>query len=403
MAAVPTLPFVLLKVHKPSSTSEILAADAAAAAAAASSSSTPATTGAPRSSTSYLSHSPRPKTHPADVEAAPLSPASGGGTGALLSLDTSRTTSGVSQTFPPLGATSATTAPVAPQLPSSSIQSRTIHPQVHYIFENDPLESEILESIPKSRCITLDLDPKTGTIKNVESFLTSLQVMDVKLEPFQITPGDGSSGGGGGGGVSNKPTATVMSSFSSASTHSLGRNAVGGSNNSLNNTSRIAVQAMDAGRVVDNSSVPALVALRRTHSSGASSVQSSMTISATRMARQPSDKSLVNHASGTAAAAAAAAAATADNDSNHTDGTNSVGAKDWTLVIEAVEADDKDFESDSELLEQSMISSLDTDMMPDDYLSHCDALLKSFSARNHLVSKVIDYTSANAFTGGSSL
>ena len=37
--------------------------------------------------------------------------------------------------------------------------------------------------------------------------------------------------------------------------------------------------------------------------------------------------------------------------------------------------------SGSELLEGSIISSLDTDMMPEDYLTHCEALLKSFNAR----------------------
>ncbi|KAG0340443.1 hypothetical protein BG004_006406, partial [Podila humilis] len=63
----------------------------------------------------------------------------------------------------------------------TSVRSRIVHPQIHYIFENDPLETELLESVPKSRCITLDLDPKTGVVSNVESFLTGLQVMDVKL------------------------------------------------------------------------------------------------------------------------------------------------------------------------------------------------------------------------------
>ena len=37
--------------------------------------------------------------------------------------------------------------------------------------------------------------------------------------------------------------------------------------------------------------------------------------------------------------------------------------------------------SESELLEHSMISSMDTDLIPQDYISHCDALLQSFSAR----------------------
>lgn len=39
------------------------------------------------------------------------------------------------------------------------------------------------------------------------------------------------------------------------------------------------------------------------------------------------------------------------------------------------------FNSESELLEHSMISSMDTDLIPQDYISHCDALLQSFSAR----------------------
>lgn len=63
----------------------------------------------------------------------------------------------------------------------TAVHTRTIHPMIHYIFDNDPLEAAILENVPKSRCITLDLDPKSGMVTNVESFLTELQVMEVKL------------------------------------------------------------------------------------------------------------------------------------------------------------------------------------------------------------------------------
>ncbi|KAF9968606.1 hypothetical protein BGZ70_001736 [Mortierella alpina] len=188
----------------------------------------------------------------------------------------------------------------------STLQVRTLHPQVHYIFENDPLESDILESVPKSRSITLDFDPRTGTIGNVESFLTHLQVMDVKLVPFQAT----------------------LPSLSTSS-----------SSTSLNSMMR--------------------------HHAGTGG--------------EGEDKAQAGMAGGGG-------------------GGGGVG-KDWTLVINAVEVDGKDLDSESEMLEQSMLSSFDTDMGSEDPLVYSDALLKSFQTRNMLVRKVIDYTTSSSSAG----
>ncbi|KAF9958829.1 hypothetical protein BGZ72_010811 [Mortierella alpina] len=113
-----------------------------------------------------------------------------------------------------------------------------------------------------------------------------------------------------------------------------------------------------------------------------------MTTSATKMTRRPSERSLGNHA-GTGG----------EGDDKVQAGVVGGAGKDWTLVINAVEVDGKELDSESELLEQSMLSSFDTDMGTEDSLAYSDALLKSFQTRNMLVRKVIDYTTSTSFAG----
>ncbi|KFH64164.1 hypothetical protein MVEG_09989 [Podila verticillata NRRL 6337] len=208
--------------------------------------------------------------------------------------------------------------------------TRTIHPKIHYIFDNDPLEAEILENVPKSRCITLDLDPKSGVVTNVESFLTGLQVMDVKL-------------------VSSSSTA-LSTSTPSSTVFSPSANAI--------------EEATDAkGTTKDNS--PSSFELGSKDLARAKVTASSSSIDKTGLGK--SDEGV---------------------------GTSSP-SKSWTLMIDAVEVDDRNHESESELLEHSMISSMDTDLVPQDYISHCDALLQSFSARNALVQKVLQFSNSS--------
>ncbi|KAF9914538.1 hypothetical protein BX616_008099 [Lobosporangium transversale] len=418
MTAVPTLPFVLLKAHKPYSTSDIVALNAAAATSAPLTSATMTATG--RSSSSHSLMDSRPVLRSASTTDARASPG--------LGIEAAPTSSISSSTAP---ATVKATDPSTDSNPISSlssvIQTRAIHPQVHYIFEDDPLESDILESIPKSRSITLDLDPKSGTISNVESFMTHLQIMDIKLVPLQTTLTNATT-------TVMTTTTNAATSASSASLNSLGvipsaGNTDTGSEGSHNNIAHTQVFAMtDTTSSINNTNngsplaAAAAAALYRTDSYGASSNQSSMTMSSTKMARKTSERSLMGQAGITLAPAASLTATARGNDieddlkSHRNDdatlptailnasiSVSAAGAsspsssirepiiKDWTLVIDVVEVDEEDHESDSEVLDQSMISSLDTDVIPGNYLSHCEALLKSFSARNLLVHKMIDF------------
>ncbi|KAF9290934.1 hypothetical protein BGZ68_005674 [Mortierella alpina] len=395
---MPTLPFVVLQTHKPSSTAEIIAATATAAAAATAASTATAapgaaTTGLSSSSVSSLKP-PRSPTSPAPTSkagsgsgATGLLPVSPGGTRPNSSVNHTHSLPGSSSTR--ARADSAATAMVSSTLPTpssgpalggatssppaggnssssnssgpSTLQIRTLHPQVHYIFENDPLETEILESVPKSQSITLDFDPRTGTIKNVESFLTHLQVMDVKLVPFQATlPA-----------LSTSSSATSLNSMMGGVNH-----------NSVN------VAGGDSQQQPHRSATAPT--LGRTNSSGASSINSSMTTSATKMTRRPSERSLGNHTGTGGEGDDKTQAAAAGG------GGGGGAGKDWTLVINAVEVDGKDLDSESEMLEQSMLSSFDTDLGPEESLAYSDALLKTFQTRNMLVRKVIDYTTSTS-------
>ncbi|KAF9398714.1 hypothetical protein BGX21_007378 [Mortierella sp. AD011] len=335
MAAVPTLPFVVLKAHKPCSASDIL--DAAAAA---------------NPSTDAL-QPPLSTVAAMNGASSPISP-SISRTGSMNRIPSMQRLRSDSNTLRDSATASGSLA--------LATKTRTIHPQVHYIFEDDPLESEILESIPKSRYITLDLDPRTGTIKNVESFLTNLQVMDVKLMPFQSA-------------------LTTSSSTSSLNPFTVNVSGSGNINGVQTNDS-------DSSGSAGNLNP----AFGKAGSSGPSSLQSSMTVSASKMGGRLSERGLANQPG--------AGGESVKNDERTSATANTAGSKDWTLVIDAVEVEEKDQDSDSELLDQSMISSLDTDALPNDYLSHCDALLKSFTTRNLLVQKVIDYTGANSSLSG---
>ncbi|KAG0304074.1 hypothetical protein BGZ98_005951 [Dissophora globulifera] len=367
MAAVPTLPFVVLNAHRPYSASDII--DAAVAAA----SSTPAhnpghvSTGGRSSSSSLLSLKAPLRTVTAGAgssEVAPIStsplPIASGLVASPPISPSIGSKPGTSSSPAPVPISSLPSSLSPPSaVPLSEIQTRTLHPQVHYIFENDPLENEILESIPKSRCITLDLDPRSGVIKNVESFLTNLQVMDVKLVPFQAA----------------LTTPSLSSSI-----------------NSLTTAANPQQQQLDDGNKNTGFSTQAL---GKAGLSGPSSLQNSISTSTAKMSRLPSDRNLTNQ-SGDGDSQSIKSVKNDDKAAAASTPTNVSGAKDWTLVIEAVEIDEGDQESDSELLEQSLISSLSTDMAPEEYLPHCDALLKSFTARNLLVQKVIDFTAANS-------
>ncbi|KAF9998955.1 hypothetical protein BGZ79_007388 [Entomortierella chlamydospora] len=352
MAAVPTLPFVVLKAHKPCSASDIL--DAAAAAQSSNFSPSQGLTQASRSASTDAAQPPPLSTVVAMNGApTPISP-SISRTESMNHIPSMQRLRSDSNTLRDSATASGSLA--------LATKTRTIHPQVHYIFEDDPLESEILESIPKSRYITLDLDPRTGTIKNVESFLTNLQVMDVKLMPFQSA-------------------LTTSSSTSSLNPFTINVSGSGNINGVQTNDSE---SSGSAGNLNPASG--------KVGSSGPSSLQSSMTVSTSKMGGRLSERGLANQSG--------AGGESVKNDERTSTAPNTVGSKDWTLVIDAVEVEEKDQDSDSELLDQSMISSLDTDALPDDYLSHCDALLKSFTTRNLLVQKVIDYTGANSSLSG---
>ncbi|KAG9326493.1 hypothetical protein KVV02_007642 [Mortierella alpina] len=413
MSTMPTLPFVVLQTHKPSSTTDIIAAAAAAAATAgtaAAAVSNAATTGLSSSSVSSLKP-PRSPTSPAPASrtgsgsgATGALPSSPGGTRPNSSINHTHSLPGssstraradsvaaaiMSSTIPPPPSSSSSPSLSGPAaavgaIPSpssnssnsssapSSLQVRTLHPQVHYIFENDPLETEILESVPKSRSITLDFDPRTGSIRNVESFLTDLQVMEVKLVPFQAT------------------LPALSTSSSSTSLNSM----MGGIHNSTStNTVSGESQQQPQQQPQQQHRSTTTPTLGRTNSSGASSIHSSMTTSATKMTRRPSERSLGNHAG------------TGGEGEDKTQAEVAAGGgagKDWTLVINAVEVDGKDPDSESEMLEQSMLSSFDTDMGSEDSLVYSDALLKSFQTRSMLVRKVIDYTTSTSSAASAS-
>ncbi|KAF8940032.1 hypothetical protein BGZ58_007962 [Dissophora ornata] len=292
MTAVPTLPFVVLKAHKPWPHSDNI--------------STTATSQVPNL---------------ALTASLPAATSAGLGTGAIASsspmspniLRTGSIGHMPSSPNPANISGSLGTSSPGPSIPSV-IQTRTLHPQVHYIFENDPLEHDILESIPKSRCITLDLDPRSGSIKNVESFLTDLQVMDVKLVLFQ---------------------AALTTSSTSSSLNSLAANMTMNNNNNVSNS--VQQQGNDGhGGGGSNHTT----AMGKVTSPGASSLQFSATISTTRMTRHPSERSLVSQIG----EGDSQSIKSAKSEDKVPTPTNSTGAKDWTLVIETVEVDERDQE-----------------------------------------------------------
>ncbi|GJJ70828.1 hypothetical protein EMPS_03178 [Entomortierella parvispora] len=332
MSSLPVLPFVVLRAHKPGTAEDILAQQG------------PLQSESMETPTFAITPSSASTTAKGSLRKSPTSLSTGEASGG----STKDTSTGKAST-------------------PTIFQTRTLHPQVHYLFENDPLEAEILDSIPKSRCITLDLDPRSGMISHVESYLAELQVMDVRWESLSLAQQ-----------LSPSP------SLSSSSPH----------------TEAVSTLA-------DSTSSPSSV---RT--------VSSVVMNSTSLSRRPSDRSLkaplsslFSESSGTSANTGGGSSSqdgkpTASPSRSPSGATLSPGTeeasggvnhKDLSLVIYAVEMDPLDQQhSDSELLETSMISSLDTESIPEDYLSHCDALLKSFSSRNALVKKVIDFTATHS-------
>ncbi|KAF9924719.1 hypothetical protein FBU30_005358 [Linnemannia zychae] len=260
-------------------------------------------------------------------------------------------------------------------LQSSAIQARILHPQVHYIFENDPLEAEILDSIPKSQSIFMDFDPRSGGIKNVESYLTHLQVMDIRLvQSYGQSQQQGVMVKGGGG------STTSLSSSAS-------------NNNALTTSSPTGAGEFGSNSTVDKGASQAPSAAV-SQPSPSSFLTSSTLQSSFRTSRRSTEKCLDDRGASVLPSTASSASTSGPAANTATTTPAAIvrsASKDLTLVIDAVELDQRDQESDSQLLEQSMVSSLDTDLIPENYLVHCEALLKSFSARNVLLRKVIDY------------
>ncbi|OAQ36613.1 hypothetical protein K457DRAFT_131812 [Linnemannia elongata AG-77] len=463
-AAVPTLPFVTLLAHKPSAPHEILAATTAitslptpavpiAGGIGVGGPNATAATTMTRSSSSVSLHPPRSVSSDISHLRSASSSAgltagggvgigiSGNGTslsagGRLMSVGMLRSsTAPVPQHHnPPTTATTSTTTTTAIATSTSSglpsaltdlsfptntpmsttVQTRTLHPQVHYIFENDPLETEILESIPKSQCITMDFDPRSGVIKNVESYLTQLQVMDVRLvqsfgqevqqgqvqgvtlggsssslsPPFASATGTG-VGTGGGAGTEAVSSSSSASSLKATTTTSGGGGGRGPADDNRTHSITSPPQPNPSTSSPSSSSSGAPTSggtlLARTNSLSSSTLQSSF-----KTSRRSPDKGTRGDTSVSDDKSSSSATTTA----------TTMATKDWTLVIDAVELDRRDQESDSQLLEQSMVSSLDTDSIPEDYILHCDALMKSFSARNLLLRKVIDYANTTTSPTG---
>ncbi|KAF9437500.1 hypothetical protein BGZ76_000496 [Entomortierella beljakovae] len=355
MSGVPALPTVVVKAHKPYSPDDILDAAVTTSSTTTTSPTSAALIAAQYTSLQQGQSQPHRSfsTDSVPFVLSPLSTTTTAGIGASSPISPNVTRSGSSSqnvsSPKPSNDSNTSKDPISTTPVPSMIRTRTIHPQVHYIFEDDPLENEILDSIPKSRCITLDLDPKSGAIKNVESFLTDLQIMDIKLTPTQ-------------------PSLPTTSS-SSSSLNSLMNNTGGNTNTGQTNDHE--------NNGANNPNLN--LATRRVGSSGPSSLQSSMTTSISKLSR---------------GAAHQTSGGGGENDtqknakSEEKHPSSTVNVKDWTLVIDALEVEDKDQDSDSDHLDQSMVSSLDTDVLPDDYLSHCDALLTSYRTRYLLKSTI---------------
>ncbi|KAG0043695.1 hypothetical protein BGZ83_011127 [Gryganskiella cystojenkinii] len=371
---LPTLPFVVLRAHKPGSAEDIQAQRVVAP-----------------PSMKYESDSRTSPFQPSSAVAPSSKPSSLKKSSSALSSGASIKTvsSGSSDAAKQTPVTKASTLGSISPSPSPSTvvyhQTRTLTSHVHYLFENDPLEAEILESIPKSRCITLDLDPQSGMISHVESYMPELQVMDVHWESLSFLP----SSGPGQTELTpsqKRPSSSLSSSSSSASVSaSLPATAVAASN-----SGSLTRSSTSSSVVMNSSSLPRRPSERNLRGQqqqqpGEDKVNSLVT------PRSPSAP-VLSSVSPTVEGEATAIT---------TSGGGAVaGHKDLTLVIEVVEMDESDqqhsYSDSSELLDASMISSLGTDSIPEDYLSHCDALLKSFSSRNTLVKKVIDYTASHS-------
>ncbi|KAG0238350.1 hypothetical protein BGW42_005583 [Actinomortierella wolfii] len=233
----PSLPLVVIKAQKPSSIQEIrdqallttrdvhttATATTTTTAAAATSAATP---GSRRSASISSDNNQHPQQHLPLHDDIPPS---------------------IASSMAALAATSSSpsnadrmSSPSSPLPPLAAIQTRTIHPQVHYVFaDDDPQASSLLSQLPKQRTISLHLDPATGLITNVDSFIPEFQITSIQAVPvpspntpssaFQTSSSSASLSTGGATTAVNAtsppspapiPTSTTQAQGLSSSSHS---------------------------------------------------------------------------------------------------------------------------------------------------------------------------------------
>ncbi|KAF9979369.1 hypothetical protein BGZ73_000063 [Actinomortierella ambigua] len=223
----PSLPLVVIKAQKPSSIQEIRDGALLMARGATTSTTTTIPTAAATSTGGSHRRPSIDSHHYTPQEDIPPRVAS---SIAALATPSSPTPSHHDTTQSPSASSSSLLTSFSP----AAIQTRTIHPQVHYVFaDDDPHASNLLSQLPKERTISLHLDPATGRISEVDSFIPEFQIMSVRAIPVPspTTPSSNlqtsassssslSGGSGGGGGIAtaatNTPGTNAVSSLSSA-------------------------------------------------------------------------------------------------------------------------------------------------------------------------------------------
>ncbi|KAG0245232.1 hypothetical protein BGW41_002701 [Actinomortierella wolfii] len=452
----PSLPLVVIKAQKPSTIQEIrdqallttrdvhttATATTATTTAAATSTATP---GSRRSASISSDYNQHPQQHLPLHDDIPPSIASSMAALAATSSSPSNADlmSSSSSPLPPLAA----------------IQTRTIHPQVHYVFaDDDPQASSLLSQLPKQRTISLHLDPTTGLITNVDSFIPEFQITSIQAVPVPSP---------------NTPSSAFQTSSSSASL------STGGATTAVNTTSPPSPAPIPTSTQTQglSSSSHSSSSLNTHHN------QSSSTILAQTKAARGQVATITSGPSSTGTT-------TSGSSSSVTGGGTSAVSKqvgqsepssvaeppptaqpqqpvyrDWTLVIEGVETDahpergrpgyfyDKASGNELQFLEDSALLSptlkrgaggdvlsatltggagsasdgtdglggsggrdapsrfpeptavgfhtepdLETHqvnlVLNDDYLDDCDAILASFGARNKLLKKVLEFNTS---------
>ncbi|KAG0268345.1 hypothetical protein DFQ27_006968 [Actinomortierella ambigua] len=141
---------------------------------------------------------------------------------------------------------------------AGAIQTRTIHPQVHYVFaDDDPQASNLLSQLPKARTISLHLDPATGRISGVDSFIPEFQITNIRAIPVPSP---------------NTPSSTLQASASSSSLSG------GGGSSSNSNSGGGTTSATTSGVSAISPSPPASAQATATLLQGQSSSSSSSSI-----------------------------------------------------------------------------------------------------------------------------